>query len=1008
VDDLLARLRTALGDRYEIVRLIGEGGMARVYLARDLRHERQVALKVLRPEIGASVGADRFLREIRIVAGLQHPNILPLFDSGAAGAAGAGTELLWYVMPYIQGESLRAKLQREGRLSLAETLRIGDDLAGALDYAHACGVVHRDVKPENVLLSSGHAFVADFGVARAVDLAGVHGATATGIAMGTPAYMSPEQAAGQPDLDGRSDVYSLACVLYEMLAGVAPFGGTTPREIMAKHALHPVPPLRRERPDLAPPVESALEWGLAKAPESRATTSVDLLRGIRGPEQGQTLATPVPPPVVPRGRRWVIPAALAGVALAAALVWRARSAGDSPTPAPSASAIAVLPFTVRGGDTLGLGEGLVGLLGTKLDGAGDLRSVDPRALLSYVGRQGRGPLGPEQGRGVADHFGAGLFVLGDVLTVGDRLRLTAALYDTRRPGGAAATASAEGPTDRVFELVDSLAGQLVAGWSGRESRLTAIAAVTTRSLGALKAYLDGESAFRAGNFDAAVEGFQRAVGQDSLFALAWYRMSVAAEWLTRSDIAHDAAEHAVRLADRLSEHDRLLLQALVTTRRGAGAEAERLFQNVVAVYPNDVEGWLQLGEAQFHYGPLYGRPISGSKATWQRVAALEPSFFAPIVHLARIAASEGDRIQVDSLVHRALALRASTGARDVGSSRSETLELETLRAFALRDTAEQTRVMARLDSATDVTVYLSMWGVASFLRDPEAAARIATVLAGPSRPPWSRTAGLVDLANLAAAQGRIDAARRHLDAVAEIDPRAAAEARALLAAAPFRQADAAELASARDAVARAPDGPEPPRETSVFFSVHRGLHGHLRTYLLGLLYARLGDAARAAQYTRDLEALPESSEVGSLTQDLARGIRAESASRRGRPAAVAAAFEGVRRESWYEMATASPFFAQARERFVQAEALEAQGRDAEAATLYRSLGGQGSLFELPYLAPAQLRLGEIAERQGHADEAAEHYSQVVELWHNADAPLQPMVREARGRLAKVRGERGSR
>lgn len=1004
MDDLLTRLRTALGDRYEIVRLIGEGGMARVYLARDLRHERQVALKVLRPEIGASLGAERFLREIRIVAGLQHPNIVPLFDSGAAGATGAGTELLWYVMPYVQGESLRAKLQREGRLSLAETLRIGEDLAGALDHAHACGVVHRDVKPENVLLSSGHAFVADFGVARAVDLAGAHGATATGIAMGTPAYMSPEQASGQPDLDGRSDVYSLACVLYEMLAGVAPFGGATPLEIMAKHAVHPVPPLRRERPDLAPPVETALEWGLAKAPESRATTGVDLLRGIRGSEESHTIATPVAPPVVRRGRRWVIPAALAGVALAAALVWRARTADDGAPPAPSASAIAVLPFTVRGGDSLGLGEGLVGLLGTKLDGAGDLHTVDSRALLSYVGRQAHGPLGPEQGRGIADHFGAGLFVLGDVLTVGDRLRLTASLYDTRRPGRATATASAEGPTDKVFELVDSLAGQLVAGWSGRESRLTAIAAVTTRSLGALKAYLDGESAFRAGNFDAAVDGFQRAVAQDSLFALAWYRMSVAAEWLTRSDIAHEAAEHAVRLADRLSEHDRLLLQGLVTTRRGDGVAAERLFQNIVAIYPNDVEAWVQLGEVQFHYGPLLGRPIADSKATWQRVLALQPTFFAPLVHLARIAASEKDRVQVDSLVRRAVALRAST-PRDAGATRSETLELEALRAFSLEDTAAQRRVIAALDSATDVTVDLSLWGVASFVGDRDAAARLAQLLADPSRPPWSRAASHVFLANIAQAEGRIDAARRQLDSAAEIDTRAAAEALGLLAAAPYRRVDPAELAAARDAVAHAPDTPEPPLETSVVLSAHHGLHRHLRTYLLGLLDARLGKAASAGQYAHELEALPVPTDVGSIPQDLAKGIRAELAARRGRPSDVTAAFDGVRRQTYYELATTSPFFAQARERFIQAEALVAQGRDSAAQPLYRSLSGQATMFELPYLAPSQLRLGEIAERQGHADEAAEHYSRVVELWHNADAPLQPLVREARGRLAKLKGER---
>src|SRR4029077_15614510 len=183
-----------------------------------------------------------------------------------------------------------------------------------------------------------------------------------------------------------------------------------------------------------------------------------------------------------------------------------------------------------------------------------------------------------------------------------------------------------------------------------------------------------------------------------------------------------------------------------------------------------------------------------------------------------------------------------------------------------------------------------------------------------------------------------------------------------------------ELAPARAAVPRAPDGPEAPEETSVFLSVHHGLHSQLRTYLLGLLSARLGEEARGAQYASEPEPLPVPSDVGSLPRALARGIRAESASRRGRPAEVTAAFEGVRRESWYELGTASAFFAQARERFVQAEALEAQGRDAEAALLYRSLGGQGSLFELPYVAPSQLRLGEIAERQGRGDEAAQHYS----------------------------------
>ena len=226
--DLRARLQAALADRYTIERELGRGGMAIVFLARDRRHDRDVAVKVLRPELAASLGPERFLLEIKVAAGLTHPHIVPLHDSGEADG------LLYYVMPFIQGESLRDRLEREGMLPVVAAVQLAREVADALDYAHRQSVVHRDIKPENILIQDGHAVVADFGIARAISAAGGHRVTATGVAVGTPDYMSPEQAQGEEQVDGRSDIYSLGCVLYEMLTGEPPFIGTTPQEVLRK------------------------------------------------------------------------------------------------------------------------------------------------------------------------------------------------------------------------------------------------------------------------------------------------------------------------------------------------------------------------------------------------------------------------------------------------------------------------------------------------------------------------------------------------------------------------------------------------------------------------------------------------------------------------------------------------------------------------------------------------------------------------------------------------------
>ena len=273
--------------------------MATVYLAEDLKHQRRVALKVLRPEVAYSLGAERFLREIVITAGLQHPNILPLYDSGKTPDTAGGQ--VYYVMPFVEGESLRDRLAREKQLPVEEALRLTREIAEALGYAHGEGIIHRDIKPENILLLRGHAVVADFGIARAVSMAGGEKMTQTGLSVGTPLYMSPEQAAGDADLDGRSDLYSLGLVLYELLVGEPPFTGPTPQVIAAKRVTQPVPSARQFRESVPPRVDQLLQRLLARAPADRVQSAAELVAELPSPTRP---GSPRRPPA-----RWPAPRA---------------------------------------------------------------------------------------------------------------------------------------------------------------------------------------------------------------------------------------------------------------------------------------------------------------------------------------------------------------------------------------------------------------------------------------------------------------------------------------------------------------------------------------------------------------------------------------------------------------------------------------------------------------------------------------------------------------------------
>jgi serine/threonine-protein kinase len=274
-EDSLAVARSLLGDRYAIDREIGRGGMATVYLAEETKHGRQVAIKVLRPELAATLGADRFLREIGIAARLSHPHLVPLIDSGEAGG------LLYYVSAYLAGGSLRDRLQREGKLPLRDALRIAEEVSTGLDYAHRAGFVHRDVKPENILFADGHALLADFVIARVCCGDGETPVTAAGIAIGTPDYMSPEQANGERDVDARSDVYALGCVVYEMLTGAPPFRSDSQRQVMVRHITETPARVRAVHPEVPGPVDDAIARALAKDPSVRFGSACDFVAAMR-------------------------------------------------------------------------------------------------------------------------------------------------------------------------------------------------------------------------------------------------------------------------------------------------------------------------------------------------------------------------------------------------------------------------------------------------------------------------------------------------------------------------------------------------------------------------------------------------------------------------------------------------------------------------------------------------------------------------------------------------------
>ena len=646
--DSAAHLRDALADRYLLERELGRGGMATVYLARDLKHDRSVAVKVLHPELAAALGPERFLREIHLTARLDHPHILPVFDSGEAAG------FLWYTMPYVEGESLRERLRHESQLPVEEAVRLAREVAEALDYAHRAGVVHRDVKPENILLSERHARVADFGVARALEAAGTPQLTATGLVVGTPAYMSPEQASGG-QVDARSDVYALGCVLYEMLAGEPPYTGPTPQAVAAKRLTDPVPSIRRLREEIPETVDRAIRIALAKTPADRFATAGQFGSALTVPSAGERDGSSASAPGT-EGRRTrrlavVVLGVAALIALGLALFSRSRPA----LLAADERAVMILPFRVAGADP-GLSylrEGMVDLLAAKLTGDGGPRSVDPRTVISAWRRAGGSAQDdlPEEGAlEVARHLGAGRVIEGSVVGAPARLVLTASLV---RVSGVRAplSVSIEGPLDSLSALVDRLTARLLAGEAGEAENL---ANLTTTSLPALRAYLEGRAAYRSGRYDEAVQQFERALEFDSTFALAGLGLRSAAGWTSAPGEVPRGLALAWAARDRLSKRDRLFLAAAAGPRYPAPSpliEDLAAWERVVEMAPDQPESQYELADLLYHFGRVFDADDSWNRAAraFARALALDSTFSSPLSHLIDLAAIAHDTARLRAL-----------------------------------------------------------------------------------------------------------------------------------------------------------------------------------------------------------------------------------------------------------------------------------------------------------------------------------------------------------------------
>jgi tetratricopeptide (TPR) repeat protein len=940
----------------------------------------------MHPELAIQLGPERFLREIRLAARLQHPHIITMLDSGDAAGH------LWYTMPYVGGQTLRERLRKEVQLPIETAVDIARQVALALDHAHHEGVVHRDLKPENILLTGDQALVADFGVAKALEEGGRAQLTETGMAVGTPTYMAPEQASGAA-VDARSDVYALGCVLYEMLAGEPPYTGPTPQAVFAKRVLEPVPHVRTLRDNVPEAIEQAITRALARVPADRFQTAAQFARALITvpPTEVVTAAPSAGPqatqPSTERGRWAVVVGLVLILALGAggALLWRSRAV---PT-ALDADLVAVAPFDVLAPDLQLWREGLVDLLARNLDGAGPLRTVSPTVVI----RRWEGRADRTSAEGLARSTGAGLAIYGSLLPeTRDSVRLTAALLDAAR-AEIAAEAEVRGPADQLARLADSLALRLLAELGEvRPLSATRSGGLGSRSLPAIRAFLRGEQWFRRTAWDSARTSYERAVELDSAFALAYWRLGATRGWQVSSEDSLARAYYQLA-GDRnhgLPPRESLLI--VFDSLRGTLFEgsltdsaSEQRVQRLVRTaeeatrrYPNDPESWVALGEAGVHFGAGRGISDETTLSAFARAIALDSAFALSYIHAWQLAAFLDDRPS---------ARRYALGFLSLGPGRKEAIAARTAIHILNRPPASE---VGRLIDTLPMHAIADL--VNAFVGTPDseevgvAVGRAFVAAPAQDRPDLDRETREGLFASTLAYRGHLREATRLLARHPGVMALGTYTELALLGLIPADTVDAVFERQLRE-----------------------GPGSYLRLGFPLPWWAVKGDTARLKRYASQLaprksaENLPllgryllaprkSAENLPLLERYLHAASNAYLSLARGDSAGAVAGFQVLPATAgivWYE-------------RLTLARLLAALGRDREALdVLDREFPFAAFIFQRGTWALERARL---AERLGQPEKARRWYGYVAQLWLHADPELQPVVAEAREALTRLTGE----